>query len=216
MSAGLVTDEVTMGRLYRIRRTVMQMLRDRGYLVVEHELATTRRDFLRKFGESFHREDLLINKYKKNDPSDQVSLSSAQFSTRSCPNTPPPPGQLHPLLPAALDRIRQAVLVLQQNLTPFAKSFLIELEPKIHLEVFQEAELLINIKEHVLVPEHQVLTNEEKKTLLERYTLKETQLPRIQITDPIARYYGLRRGQVVKIIRPSETAGRYVTYRYVV
>nr|GFA66223.1 DNA-directed RNA polymerases II and IV subunit 5A-like [Tanacetum cinerariifolium] len=58
----------------------------------------------------------------------------------------------------------------------------------------QEPEFLINVKDHVLVPEHQVLANEEKKTLLERYTVKETQ-----------------RGQVMRIIRPSETAGRYVT-----
>ena len=35
------------------------------------------------------------------------------------------------------ENVSRAVLVLQQNLTPFAKSFLIELEPKIHLEVFQ-------------------------------------------------------------------------------
>jgi hypothetical protein len=35
------------------------------------------------------------------------------------------------------ENVSRAVLVLQQNLTPFAKSFLIELEPKIHLEIFQ-------------------------------------------------------------------------------
>lgn len=84
------------------------------------------------------------------------------------------------------------------------------------LEIFREDDLLVNISKHDLVPKHILLSQEEKRGLLDRYRLKETQLPRIRVDDPMAKYLGLRRSQVVKIIRKSETAGRYASYRWAI
>mgnify|MGYP002714332940 FL=1 len=114
------------------------------------------------------------------------------------------------------ENITRAMIVVQQGMTPSAKQALVDMAPKYILEQFLESELLINITEHELVPQHIILNVEEKAELLARYKLKESQLMRIQASDPVARYYGLKRGQVVKIIRPSETAGRYISYRLVV
>uniref|UniRef100_A0A915KAK3 RNA polymerase subunit H/Rpb5 C-terminal domain-containing protein n=2 Tax=Romanomermis culicivorax TaxID=13658 RepID=A0A915KAK3_ROMCU len=114
------------------------------------------------------------------------------------------------------ENISRAIVVVSEGMTPSAKQALQDLAPKYILEQFLEAELMINITEHDLVPEHVVMTNDEKAELLARYKLKESQLPRIQAGDPVARYFGLKRGQVVKIIRPSVTAGRYITYRMVI
>ncbi len=107
----------------------------------------------------------------------------------------------------------RGMFIYATSLTSAAQKIIQQISSKFVIETFEEAELLVNITRHELVPKHELLTPEEKKQLLVRYSLKETQLPRIQVADPVARYLGLRRGQVVKIIRRSETAGRYASFR---
>jgi len=108
---------------------------------------------------------------------------------------------------------RAGIIVTRGPLSPQARKTVSATSQFAQTECFMEDELLVNITHHELVPKHVVLSREEKAALLERYRLKDTQLPRILHTDPIARYFGLRRSQVVKIIRNSETAGRYASYR---
>ena len=85
----------------------------------------------------------------------------------------------------------------------------------VKFEVQSLDQLQINITLHDMVPKHSVLKNEDKMALLEKYRIKEHQLPKILMRDPLAKYFGVNRGQVMKIIRDSETAGKYVTFRIV-
>ena len=111
------------------------------------------------------------------------------------------------------NNFKAGIMVTHKALSPAARKSLISLESLTKIECFLEEDLLVNITHHELVPRHVLLSRDEKAALLKRYRLKETQLPRILQKDPIARYLGLKRGQVVKIIRVSETAGRYASYR---
>ncbi len=113
----------------------------------------------------------------------------------------------------AANNFKAGILVTSQPLSSQARKVITATLAYTAIECFLEEDLLVNITHHELVPKHIVLSREEKAALLKRYRLKETQLPRILSKDPIARYLGLKRGAVVKIIRTSETAGRYASYR---
>ncbi|KAI0207620.1 DNA-directed RNA polymerases I, II, and III subunit RPABC1 [Lamellibrachia satsuma] len=211
----MADDEQETYKLWRIRKTVMQLCHDRGYLVTQDELDQTLDRFKQQFGDKPSerrpaRSDLIILVAHNDDPTDQMFVFFPEEPKVGIKTIKTYCQRMQE------ENISRAIIVVQTGMTPSAKQSLVDMAPKYILEQFLEAELLVNIIEHKLVPEHVLMTPEEKKELLARYKLKESQLPRIQAGDPVARYYGLKRGQVVKIIRPSETAGRYITYRLVV
>jgi len=76
--------------------------------------------------------------------------------------------------------------------------------------------LKFDIREHNLVPKHIVLNEQEKEELLKKYGISIRQLPRILVTDPVVKLLNAKVGDVIKIIRKSETAGETVYYRVVV
>ena len=59
-------------RLYRARRTVLQMLRDRGYMVDEADVDQPEEDFFDKFTVSPQRDMLTLLVQKRDDPTDQI------------------------------------------------------------------------------------------------------------------------------------------------
>jgi DNA-directed RNA polymerase subunit H len=74
--------------------------------------------------------------------------------------------------------------------------------------------LQFNILEHVLVPEHRVLTDSEVDDIMKKYNITDkTQFPDISRFDPVARVIGLRPNQVCHIIRASKTAIEANYYR---
>ena len=79
-------------------------------------------------------------------------------------------------------------------------------------EVFEDA----RVTEHVLVPKHEILTEDQKKELLTQFNATEDQFPYLFLSDPVAREIGAKPGDMVRIIRTSDTAGETTYYRYVV
>ncbi len=83
-------------------------------------------------------------------------------------------------------------------------------------EVFFEHELMMNLIEHELQPKFELLTQEEKLIKMEDYNLNDRNLARMFSTDPIARYYNAKHGDVFRIIRPSVYTGYGFHYRLVI
>ena len=112
------------------------------------------------------------------------------------------------------NNVKHVILIYSNNITSHAKQ---QLDTMVHdgysIEIFKDKELYFNITKHELVPKHELLTDEEKINLLKSLNVKSNNLPFIKQTDPVAKYMGLKKGNVVKIYRTSEISESSIYYR---
>ncbi|BGP10212.1 DNA-directed RNA polymerases II 24 kDa polypeptide (RNA polymerase II subunit 5) [Rhodotorula toruloides] len=197
-------------RLFRVSRTAHELVRARGYAIADEEIGMSLDDFKQQYaagGTAIDKAKINFSAAKEGAPEEQIYIFYAEEASVGIKTM----RKFIDILES--QKIPRGILIYKTSMTPSANKVITAMAQQFTIEAFQESELLVNITHHVLVPKHEVLKPEDKKLLLQKYRLKDTQLPRIQLHDPVARYYGLKRGQVVKITRPSETAGRYVSYR---
>ncbi|ABK13829.1 MAG: DNA-directed RNA polymerase subunit H [Methanothrix sp.] len=72
------------------------------------------------------------------------------------------------------------------------------------------------VQDHELVPEHILLTPEEAQQVLMQYGVEARHLPKIHVTDPVAKEIGAKVGDIIKIKRKSPTAKESIFYRLVI
>jgi DNA-directed RNA polymerase subunit H len=72
------------------------------------------------------------------------------------------------------------------------------------------------VTDHKFVPKHEILLEDEKKTILSQYNATEDQFPFLFSNDPVVREIGAHPGDMVRITRMSDTAGESFYYRFVV
>jgi len=75
----------------------------------------------------------------------------------------------------------------------------------------------INLLDHELVPKHIILSEKEKEEVMKKYGIKKLyKFPKILKSDPIVQMMEAKPGDLIKIIRKSNTAKECVYYRVVI
>jgi len=88
---------------------------------------------------------------------------------------------------------------------------------RIRISFFSIFQLVNNPMKHFLVPKHEIVPVADEKAIMEKHhMLSKSKFPMIRFhVDPIVRLLGAVPGNLIKITRPSLSAGVYEFYRIV-
>jgi DNA-directed RNA polymerase subunit H (RpoH/RPB5) len=196
--------------VYRSRLTLLEILEDNGFNV----------EPFRKFSPDeisvVVDDDLLpglnFTAVKKDDPEETCEVRYGKYSKKKL--------ETIEFLEEIEDKKpeKTTIIIMSQDIIGDSHhiiSYKTWMKTKIRLYMFNMQALGINPLKHVLVPKHEILPQEQHNALLESlYITSKSKLPIIRYhADPITRCIGARPGDIIKITRPSPSAGVYIVYR---
>jgi len=73
-----------------------------------------------------------------------------------------------------------------------------------------------DVTKHIFVPKHVKMGDSEVEALLQQYNITKKQLPKILRSDPALKNIDVKPGDVIRIVRKSQTSGEAFYYRMVV
>lgn len=195
-------------RLFKARKTIYEMFRDRGYTIriPLHEKSVEH--FMWWMQQQHHDSKALTLRFWKGEKQAMVFFPEDEKVGVACIRT---------MFEGLVGTCSVGVIVYIESITPFAKQEIRKLceQHHLHVQMFRQLHLQFNLTRHRKVPPHLILSKDEKDQLLMQYNIPLDKLPYLPLSDPIAQYYGAKKGQVVRIQRTSPEGHPYNIYRCV-
>lgn len=96
------------------------------------------------------------------------------------------------------------------------KKLIADYVSKQRTQIFKEDIMLSNLIDHIDQPKFELLSPNEMALVKQEYNTTDYTTKKYLRTDPIPKYFALKKGDVIRIIRPSPTSGQSIDYRIVV
>lgn len=191
--------------LFKIRKTVIEMVEDRKYIVPDSDKIN-----FEEFSAQFDAKNLDIFIPDENKSPIYIHFHNENKSLAK--------SDLKNLVESLIEKynnheIKIIILLKEKGNGSIFKE--LNKEEYKHVEIFMNKNMIFNITHHQMVPKHSLLSSEEEEEMLEKYNTTKNKLPKILRNDPIVQYYGMKPDQICKIIRKSPEVGVSVYYRLV-
>lgn len=195
-------------KLFRSRKTILEMLTDRGYNIIKELHMNDKPEFKKLF-------------YSKNLDFRVESEGKVPVFIKFMLNFKIKPN----MIKDTIDNIRDenfgdeshSKIILVTKAKPNTNISKIFKDKEFRgTELFWLNTVIFNITHHIMVPKHTKMADDDvRKLLSDLFIQNKFHLPVMLKSDPITRYLDLSSGDVCRITRYSPTSGQYYSYRVV-